>query len=247
MAKIDRHTGNLIPFAKNASGVERKIFGGTIESDILDDNLTALFGEGWADVTNPTLWPKLRDFNSTMFTATQLIAYMIQRGIPEYHPQQEYFEGSMCSSGGKIYVSLTDNNTGELLTDPLFWHDLHELDDDIVTTLKVLNKAITLAKLADSTPSTLLGFDVSGVASTYELPLGVGQTWKTTNYTTNTDHYNTSGRAIYVIIGGALDSAGGVSYSIDGEVMFNEAAVGFIVPNGSYFRFPSVHDQIELS
>lgn len=96
-------------------------------------------------------------------------------------------------------------------------------------------------------PDKITGYDQFGIPTDYELPLGVGQTWKTTNYTVNTDHYNTSGRAIYVIIGGALGSSGGVNYSINGKNMFNEAAVGFIVPNGDYFRFPSVYRQIELS
>lgn len=122
MAKIDRHTGNLEPFAINAQIDERKVFGGTTESDTLDDNLTALMKEGWADVVNPTIHPKLRDFNAAMFTAQQLSAYLFQRGIAEYHDQQTYYIGSLCTNVvGDIYISQTDDNTGELLTDVSKW------------------------------------------------------------------------------------------------------------------------------
>lgn len=257
MAKIDRHTGNLIPFGQTAASADRKVFGGIIESNTLDDNLTPELQEGWQAITSPTLFPKLRDLNAAMFTAQQLIAYVIQRGVPEYHDQQDYFIGSMCSNGGQIYVSQSDDNTNNLLTDPLHWKKLTEIPENKITTFELAINAvstpnlqygaITLAKMANGNNNKILGFDGSGVPVEYELPLGVGQTWKTTNYTTNTNHYNTTGRAIYVIIGGALSTSGGVNYSINGKNMFNEAAVGFIVPNGDYFRFPSVFNQIELS
>lgn len=169
MAKINRHTGNLIPFAKIAATGERNVFGGLTPSDTLDDNLTNAYEEGWADVTDPSLYPKLRDFNAAMFTAGQLIAYIIQRGMPEYHAQQEYFIGSMCSFDGVIHVSLTDANTGNLLTDPLHWHNL--IAADSIGTPELKDNAVTLAKLAHGTPKKLFGFDDLGV------PVEVDKTW----------------------------------------------------------------------
>jgi hypothetical protein len=212
MTKINRHTGNLTPFAKHASGVERTVFGGVIISDALDDNLTALFGEGWADVTNPTLWPKLRDFNSTMFTATQLIAYLMQTGIPEYHDQQEYFTGSMCSSGGIIYVSQDDNNTDELLTDPLFWKKLTDIPENSITTfelainaiqtLNVADNAITLDKHAHGTPNSSVEFNDSGVPVEVGGKFGTAQTLvnKTNIRFAGLTYTNETTRPIHILI-----------------------------------------------
>ncbi len=92
-----------------------------------------------------------------------------------------------------------------------------------------------------------LGFDSTGVPTEVEPPLGVNQTWKETDYEINTDHFNTSGRAIYFVISQSLATTGGVSILNDGKATFSEGVVGCIVPNNSSFRFSSFNTQIELS
>ncbi len=212
MAKIDRHTGNLIPFGRIATSADRKVFGGTIESDTLDDNLTPELQEGWQATTTPTLFPKLRDFNAAMFTAQQLIAYVIQRGIPEYHAQQEYFIDSMCVSGGTIYISLTDNNTNNLLADPVHWLDLLEIPDNSIELIKmaansintqqVIDNAITLAKMAHGNDNKLLGFSASGVPVEVDnVAFGdSGQTLQVVTRFPNTTYYNLTDKTIQLII-----------------------------------------------
>ena len=102
MAKIDRYNGNMAAFAADALSTERTIFGDTTQSDTLDANITADFLRGWGVVgvnENPTK----QDFNGLAFTLGQLIAYLHQRGVPEWNADQEYYEGSVVTTLAGIY------------------------------------------------------------------------------------------------------------------------------------------------
>jgi len=102
MAKIDRYSGNMEAFAADALSTERTIFGDTAQSDTLDANITADFLRGWGVVgvnENPTK----QDFNGLAFTLGQLIAYLHQRGVPEWNAAQEYYEGSVVTTLAGIY------------------------------------------------------------------------------------------------------------------------------------------------
>jgi hypothetical protein len=102
MAKIDRYNGNLKAFASDATGTERTIFGDTAQSDTLDDNITMDLLRGWGVIgvaSNPTK----QHFNGLAFTLGQLIAYLHQRGVPEWNAAQEYYEGSVVTTLAGIY------------------------------------------------------------------------------------------------------------------------------------------------
>jgi len=102
MAKIDRYNGNMAAFAADALSTERTIFGDTAQSDTLDANITADFLRGWGVVgvnENPTK----QDFNGLAFTLGQLLAYLHQRGVPEWNAAQEYYEGSVVTTLAGIY------------------------------------------------------------------------------------------------------------------------------------------------
>jgi len=82
MAKILRYTGDLKAFGSAAQTNERTVFGGITQNDTLDANIGASFLRGWGIVSvngNPTK----QDFNAVAYTATQLIAYIHQMGVPE--------------------------------------------------------------------------------------------------------------------------------------------------------------------
>ena len=114
MAKIDRYSGNMEAFAADALSTERTIFGDTAQSDTLDANITADFLRGWGVVgvnENPTK----QDFNGLAFTLGQLIAYLHQRGVPEWNAAQEYYEGSVVTTLAGIYRL---KNGGDATVDP---------------------------------------------------------------------------------------------------------------------------------
>ena len=118
MAKITRYQGNLKSFASESLGTERTIFGAETQSDVLTDNITVNFLRGWGIVgvnENPTK----QDFNGLAFTLGQLLAYIHQHGVAEWHVEQEYPEHAVCQHGGVIYFSTEDANIGNIPgTDP---------------------------------------------------------------------------------------------------------------------------------
>lgn len=111
MSKIERYQGNVQAFASSAQGVERTVFGETTQANDLTSQITAAFLRGWG-VVGPSEHPSLEDFNGAMYALSQFIAYQHQSGIPEWHEDQEYYAGSVCTHAGVSYQSLEDANTG---------------------------------------------------------------------------------------------------------------------------------------
>jgi hypothetical protein len=114
MAKIDRYNGNVRAFAADSLGTERTVFGATTQSDTLDGNITLDLLRGWGIVgvnENPTK----QDFNGLAFTLGQLLAYLHQRGVPEWNADQEYYQGSVVTTLAGVYRLL---NGGDGSVDP---------------------------------------------------------------------------------------------------------------------------------
>ena len=95
----------------NAQGLERTVFGSTVQADDLTSQVTDAFLRGWG-IVGPSENPSLEDFNAAFYTVSQLIAYQHQMGVPEWEVKQEYYIGSVCSYKGELYVSLSNSNTG---------------------------------------------------------------------------------------------------------------------------------------
>lgn len=111
MSKIARYQGNVRAFASDAQGMERTVFGGTNQADDLTSQITASFLRGWG-IVGASEHPSLEDFNAAMYAMSQFIAYQHQMGVPEWHAQQEYHIGSICTHNGESYQSLQDANVG---------------------------------------------------------------------------------------------------------------------------------------
>lgn len=111
MSKIARYQGNVRAFASNAQGMERTVFGGTNQADDLTSQITASFLRGWG-IVGASEHPSLEDFNAAMYAMSQFIAYQHQMGVPEWHAEQEYHIGSICTHNGESYQSLQNANIG---------------------------------------------------------------------------------------------------------------------------------------
>ncbi|HGT4463279.1 TPA: hypothetical protein ACM3GW_000017 [Escherichia coli] len=111
MSKIARYQGNVRAFASDAQGVERTVFGGTNQADDLTSQITASFLRGWG-IVGASEHPSLEDFNAAMYAMSQFIAYQHQMGVPEWHAEQEYHIGSICTHNGESYQSLQNANIG---------------------------------------------------------------------------------------------------------------------------------------
>lgn len=117
MADLNRYAGNLLPFASNSTGTNRTVFGGITQSDDIDDNINSDFLLGW-EIVSASAAPTKQDFNALGYTTSLLVAYLYQKGIPEWEISQEYHIGSRqigdkaVGSDGFVYSSLIDTNTG---------------------------------------------------------------------------------------------------------------------------------------
>lgn len=111
MSKIVRYQGDVRAFASDAQGMERTVFGGTNQADDLTSQITASFLRGWG-IVGASEHPSLEDFNAAMYAMSQFIAYQHQMGVPEWHAEQEYHIGSICTHNGESYQSLQDANVG---------------------------------------------------------------------------------------------------------------------------------------
>lgn len=111
MSKIVRYQGDVRAFASDAQGMERTVFGGTNQADDLTSQITASFLRGWG-IVGASEYPSLEDFNAAMYAMSQFIAYQHQMGVPEWHAEQEYHIGSICTHNGESYQSLQNANIG---------------------------------------------------------------------------------------------------------------------------------------
>ena len=123
--KIDRPNIDIQPFAGGSKTEERTAFGSKEITDNLEKNLNADFARGWGIVPVSEL-PTMQDFNAVGFTISSLVTHLYQNGIAEYAEKQIYNKGAVCLSEGNIYISKTENNAGNPLTDTTQWQSLKD-------------------------------------------------------------------------------------------------------------------------
>ena len=152
-----RFNGNVVPFADDATSTNRTVFGGTTQSDLIDDNLNTNFKKGWEIVglnDNPTR----EDFNGMGYTLGALTAYLYEMGISEWNASQNYRANSrVTGSDGKIYKSLTGTtgipNVGNNpITDAVNWVAEGSTNYSALTA-KTTPVDADLIAIADSTSS----------------------------------------------------------------------------------------------
>lgn len=157
---LARFNGNVVPFANDATSTNRTVFGGTTQSDNIDDNLNADFKKGWEIVglnDNPTR----EDFNAMGYTLGALTSYLYQMGIAEYNALQEYKLNGLClGTNGTIYQSLVDNNLGNALTNSTKWKNVTSSFVDLVN-----NQTIAGVKTFSSSPKVPTPTDDAEVAN----------------------------------------------------------------------------------
>lgn len=129
MPKIDRVQQKI--FAENSGNLGITEFGTAKQSHptytkdlsvIQNDNFT----RGWSKAILSDKAPYEEDSNGLYYMITTQLAYLFQQGIPEYDINTTYYKGSLAkvidSNGDvSIYKSVSDENTGQDVTNSLFW------------------------------------------------------------------------------------------------------------------------------
>lgn len=115
---IGSASGNVAVIGSTADGVPAYSF----DLDAIQSNLRYL--QGFAAQTVGNSSPVLQEFNAILLMLTQQVAYLMQKGVAEWLATETYYIGNFASVVGVIFVSKTDNNIGNPVTDTNNWQTL---------------------------------------------------------------------------------------------------------------------------
>lgn len=125
-------------FASNASnnGVFGSLQAGNPQTsnDVATLQSLAAFENGWDDaIEQGDKLPPLEEFQGIQYGISYQQAYMLQEGIAEWDASTPYYKGSLTKSisgtSFKLYCSLQDNNTGNIVTNTSYWKKVMDSDD----------------------------------------------------------------------------------------------------------------------
>jgi len=128
MAKIDRKLMKV--FGSTAGASELGVFGSlaagspTTTTDPETIQSLANYLEGWYSAVVGGNSPAIEDMNALHYLFGYQLAYLLERGVPEWNSLTTYYEDCFVSSGPDIYVSLTDNNLNNAVSNPTHWAPL---------------------------------------------------------------------------------------------------------------------------
>lgn len=148
MARLTRK--NIKVFAGNAT--DNGVFGSlqannpTTTSDVEQIQSLSAWSDGWNSATETSeMLPPLEEFQGVQYVTTYQQAYLMQEGIPEWAATVTYYKGCLAkevtSTGFRIYNSLTDNNTGNILSDTSNWKKVMDSEDLYAFDNTVVHKA----------------------------------------------------------------------------------------------------------
>lgn len=124
-------------FASNASnnGVFGSLQAGnpTTSNDVATLQSLSAFENGWDDAAySGDKLPPLEEFQGIQYGISYQQAYMLQEGIAEWEASTPYYKGSLAKtisgSSFKLYCSLADNNTGNVVTNTTYWRLVMDSD-----------------------------------------------------------------------------------------------------------------------
>lgn len=168
MAKIDRKVAKI--FGSGAGFQQIAQFGSLAASapaystDPATIQNLANWLSGWFGAVIGNNSPAIEDMNAFCYVAAYQIAYLMQAGIPEWETGTTYYKGSLVQSGGQVFVSKTDDNQGNALTDDTNW----VVRDGAPVNLVFADSGYVLSGTNKWEKTALV--DTSGGATTVTLP-----------------------------------------------------------------------------
>lgn len=162
MAKLDRIYQRI--FGSTAGASEIGKFGSLAAGTPLTTTDPAVamslsnWLDGWFSAIVGSNSPAIEDMNAVCFVLARQLAYLFQAGVAEWDTTTVYYIGSMVNANGGIYVSLTDTNTGNAVSDTANWRWLG-------STLRQVAGDTTLAITDD-----VLEIDATSTNRTVTLP-----------------------------------------------------------------------------
>lgn len=173
-------------FANNKTNNQVAVFGSKAQSGTMSfsddpniiqniENEGINWNNGWESAVINGNSPLMEDFNAISYVNSYNMAYVLQKGIPEYSSNTTYYKGDICliiNEGiPSLYYSLIDNNKGNNPTEETTkWGLFYNLSiiDNIMNRINKIETKITATKigLPDDTNYTDLTFGASGTEYT---------------------------------------------------------------------------------
>ncbi len=94
---------------------------GTFTTDPATVQALSNFDTGWFGAAIDGNSPAIEDMNALFFLCFYQLAYIMQKGVPEWDVTTTYYSGSMVLSSGVLYSSLSDSNTGNAVSSETYW------------------------------------------------------------------------------------------------------------------------------
>lgn len=171
MSKITRKVAKQFG---STSGVDQVgVFGsfaaGSVAYSTDPDTIQSLsqFLAGWFDAVLANNSPAIEDMNALFFVIFYQLAYLMQEGIAEWNSATTYYKGSLVNLAGQVFVSITDNNTNNALSDLTNW----QLNGQAFVNL------VTTSSYPIAPPLTSVFADVDAAAGTIPVVLPSAVTW----------------------------------------------------------------------
>jgi len=181
-------------FAGNASnnGVFGSFQAGNPQTsnDVATLQSLSAFENGWDDaIEQGDKLPPLEEFQGVQYGISYQQAYMLQEGIAEWDASTPYFKGSLTKTisgtSFKLYCSIQDNNTGNVVTNTSYWKLVMDSDDlyALDSTVMHLSGTETISGNKTFSGSVALSGTVSGGNSAKETING----WCMPDYSSGVD------------------------------------------------------------
>lgn len=155
-------TAQLGKFGSLAAG-SPVTYSGTTADPVAMQSLSQ-FLAGWDNAVIGANSPAIEDMNTLFYLVFRQLAYIFQAGVAEWDATTTYFIGSVVNSGGVFYVSLTDNNAGNALSNTTNWKIQGMRQKTVTATYTVLatddyvRMDTTTAAFTSSLPAVSAGF-----------------------------------------------------------------------------------------
>jgi len=161
MARLSRYLQKI--FGSTAGGTQIAQFGslaaGSPAFTTNPATIQALgnYLQGWFGAVEGENSPAIEDVNALEYLTSYQLAYLFQAGVAEWQTDTVYYKGSLVNNGnGLVYLSLTDNNSGNAVTDATNWRLIlgPSADQVVVGSAPYCTHATLAAAVADSAVGT---------------------------------------------------------------------------------------------
>lgn len=162
-------SGQIAQFGSLAAGTP------SYTADLTVLQALSQFSNGWLAGAVGNHSPTAQDMNALFYLVTAQLAYLMQRGVPEYDATTEYHTGCFVSSSGVLYRCLQDNQTGAPLTNANVWEPYAKT---LGASMSGAAKAWVNFTVSGSSVTVVSSHNVSGVSRSaqgvYDITIGAG-------------------------------------------------------------------------